>query len=223
MGQSKEVLEAMAEALEEMVRAILHPGCPWRSVPHVVHYIADKAKELRARASATAEEVAEPGDWQALKEAAQKATPGPWAYMPQGDSNEYGIGVIVPRVGSIEPLTRYQEHDDTVIVEPVAPDVMGHANAKFIALANPATILRLLAELESRSTSPSDDARDAERYRWLRLFPTNFAREEWGRYGAGLELDKVYVNSGDRLDAAIDIAIKDLSWQAKYAAIKVKE
>ena len=60
MGQSKEVLEAMAEALEEMVRAILHPGCPWRSVPHVVHYIADKAKELRARASATADEVAEP-------------------------------------------------------------------------------------------------------------------------------------------------------------------
>ena len=60
MIQSKEVLIAQAEALEEMVRAILHPGCPWRSVPHVVHYIADKAKELRARASATADEVAEP-------------------------------------------------------------------------------------------------------------------------------------------------------------------
>ena len=204
MSQSKEVLEAQAEALEEMVRAILHPGCPWRSVPHVVHYIADKAKELRARASATAEEVAEPGDWQALKEAAQKATPGPWKSKHHGVFTEHCSAIC--HVSATRGKYEWEE-----------------VNRDYIALANPSTILRLLAELESRSTSPSDDARDAERYRWLRLFPTNFAREEWGRYGAGLELDKVYVNSGDRLDAAIDIAIKDLSWQAKYAAIKVKE
>ncbi|MBR7634878.1 hypothetical protein [Janthinobacterium lividum] len=51
------------------------------------------------------------------------------------------------------------------------------------------------------------DAKDAERYRWLRQFPTNFATDVWGVYGAGLPLDKTFINQGERLDSAIDAAI----------------
>jgi hypothetical protein len=52
-----------------------------------------------------------------------------------------------------------------------------------------------------------DDKRDAERYRWLRRYPTHFAHEIWGRYGAGLRLDMVFVNTPERLDAVIDAVI----------------
>lgn len=51
------------------------------------------------------------------------------------------------------------------------------------------------------------DAKDAERYRWLRQFPTNFATDVWGVYGAGLPLNKTFINQGERLDSAIDAAI----------------
>lgn len=51
------------------------------------------------------------------------------------------------------------------------------------------------------------DAKDAERYRWLRQFPTNFATDVWGVYGAGLPLDKTFINQSERLDSAIDAAI----------------
>ncbi|KAB8062080.1 hypothetical protein GCN74_03365 [Janthinobacterium sp. FT14W] len=51
------------------------------------------------------------------------------------------------------------------------------------------------------------DTKDAERYRWLRQFPTNFATDVWGVYGAGLPLDKTFINQGERLDSAIDAAI----------------
>lgn len=51
------------------------------------------------------------------------------------------------------------------------------------------------------------DAKDAERYRWLRQFPTNFATDVWGVYGAGLPLDKTFIDQGERLDSAIDTAI----------------
>lgn len=51
------------------------------------------------------------------------------------------------------------------------------------------------------------DAKDAERYRWLRQFPTNFATDVWGVYGAGLPLDKTFISQGERLDSAIDAAI----------------
>lgn len=51
--------------------------------------------------------------------------------------------------------------------------------------------------------------RDAERYRWLRQWPTHFATEVWGRYGAGLPLDKIFVNQPEKLDAAIDAAMEN--------------
>lgn len=50
-------------------------------------------------------------------------------------------------------------------------------------------------------------AADAARYRWLRKFPTHFATEEFGKYGAGLRLDKIYINTPEKLDAAIDEVI----------------
>lgn len=53
----------------------------------------------------------------------------------------------------------------------------------------------------------SEDRRDAERYRWLRQFPTHFGTPVWGIYGAGLPLDRVFIDRAQRLDDAIDAAI----------------
>ena len=61
---------------------------------------------------------------------------------------------------------------------------------------------RLAAEVERLRV-------DAERYRWLRQFPTHFATDAWGVYGAGLPLDRTYIDRTDRLDAAIDAAMKE--------------
>jgi hypothetical protein len=71
-----------------------------------------------------------------------------------------------------------------------------HADCTMAACVNG----RLRAEIEGLR-------KDAERYRWLRQFPTHFAAEEWGRYGAGLPLDRVFVRTPEGLDAAIDTAM----------------
>lgn len=61
-------------------------------------------------------------------------------------------------------------------------------------------------ELDRFTARVAELEKDAERYRWLRQWPTHFADEVWGRYGAGLHIHKVYLNTPERLDAAIDAA-----------------
>lgn len=59
------------------------------------------------------------------------------------------------------------------------------------------------------SAVPEGVAKDAARYRWLRKYPTHFAIDVWGKYGAGLPLDKIYITTPEKLDKAIDAAIKE--------------
>jgi hypothetical protein len=61
----------------------------------------------------------------------------------------------------------------------------------------------------------AQEAKDAQRYRWLRQFPTHFGTPLWGIYGAGLPLDRVFIDRAERLDAAIDAAIAATTDQAR--------
>ncbi|KFB92552.1 hypothetical protein GTGU_04758, partial [Trabulsiella guamensis ATCC 49490] len=71
-------------------------------------------------------------DKQALREAAEKATPGPWRYLKSTPFMDAEI--------SAEKHTR--------VVNLLAGDVTAD-NSNFIAAANPATVLALLYELEA--------------------------------------------------------------------------
>lgn len=87
-----------------------------------------------------------------------KATPGPWAFSPYGDENKCGIGVVMDE--NDEPIAGLDDTEDGIVVESVAPEVEGHANAAIIAAMRNA-LPRLLAML----TPPADAAvREAMEY-----------------------------------------------------------
>lgn len=76
-------------------------------------------------------------DKQALREAAEKATPGLWVYLPKNTSIEYDYGSDDSQ-GSIT----YMDSGDFT-------QKQTDLNGAFIAAANPATVLALLDELEA--------------------------------------------------------------------------
>ena len=139
----------------------------------------------------------------ALKEAALKATPGPWIFQ------SYGKLMTVATVGHVEHYTfgpdcgephmiQYEDHAD-------AED-----DVRFCALANPATVLQLLAENEALRaqaalvlTAPNADTVNADRYLYLR----NLCDENPGGpiVCVGLGDDFEFLRGAD-LDAAIDAA-----------------
>jgi intracellular sulfur oxidation DsrE/DsrF family protein len=82
-----------------------------------------------------------------LKAAAMAATPGPWAYEAYGDTGQYGVGVLLDE--NDEPKSGRQEQGEMLVVESVASLVNGAPNAAFIAVANPAAVLELLAERDA--------------------------------------------------------------------------
>ncbi len=69
----------------------------------------------------------------ALREAAEKATPGAWEVIPDGD---WGCEVV--QKGRAYPVCMCEQDDGEV----------ADANARYIALANPAAVLALLDECE---------------------------------------------------------------------------
>ncbi len=77
-------------------------------------------------------------DKQALREAAEKATPGRWEYYPGNTSIEYNVDSMVEDQGSIV----YVDSGDFT-------QKQTDLNGAFIAAANPATVLALLDELEA--------------------------------------------------------------------------
>ncbi|WP_047716531.1 ead/Ea22-like family protein [Enterobacter chengduensis] len=77
-------------------------------------------------------------DKQALREAAEKATPGLWVYLPKNTSIEYDYGSDDSQ-GSIT----YMDSGDFT-------QKQTDLNGAFIAAANPATVLALLDELEAK-------------------------------------------------------------------------
>lgn len=77
-------------------------------------------------------------DKQALREAAEKATPGSWEYYPGNTSIEYNVDSMDEDQGSIV----YVDSGDFT-------QKQTDLNGTFIAAANPATVLALLDELEA--------------------------------------------------------------------------
>lgn len=75
---------------------------------------------------------------QALREAAEKATPGRWEYYPGNTSIEYNVDSMVEDQGSIV----YVDSGDFIQDQTAR-------NGEFIAAANPATVLALLDDLEA--------------------------------------------------------------------------
>ncbi|QPI13723.1 hypothetical protein SIPHO4S_00027 [Serratia phage Tsm2] len=82
-----------------------------------------------------------------LKAAAMAATPGPWACEAYGDTGQYGVGVLLDE--NDEPKSGRQEQGEMLVMESVASLVNGAPNAAFIAAANPAAVLELLAERDA--------------------------------------------------------------------------
>ncbi|MFB4584462.1 ead/Ea22-like family protein [Enterobacter hormaechei subsp. oharae] len=78
-------------------------------------------------------------DKRALREAAEKATPGRWEYYPGNTSIEYNVDSMVEDQGSIV----YVDSGDFT-------QKQTDLNGTFIAAANPATVLALLDELEAK-------------------------------------------------------------------------
>lgn len=77
-------------------------------------------------------------DKRALREAAEKATPGRWEYYPGNTSIEYNVDSMDEDQGSIV----YVDSGDFT-------QKQTDLNGTFIAAANPATVLALLDELEA--------------------------------------------------------------------------
>ncbi|EMG7937332.1 ead/Ea22-like family protein [Enterobacter hormaechei] len=77
-------------------------------------------------------------DKRALREAAEKATPGRWEYYPGNTSIEYNVDSMDEDQGSIV----YVDSGDFT-------QKQTDLNGAFIAAANPATVLTLLDELEA--------------------------------------------------------------------------
>ncbi|MBX7275471.1 hypothetical protein K2E96_26845 [Pseudomonas sp. ERGC3:05] len=84
----------------------------------------------------------------ALAERADSECQGaPWAYEPHGDTGDYGVGVLVNERGDY--VAGRQESCEMAVVVPIAPEVSSHALAAFIAAANPAAVLALVAECQA--------------------------------------------------------------------------
>ncbi|EML3780407.1 ead/Ea22-like family protein [Enterobacter roggenkampii] len=91
---------------------------------------------------------------QALREAAEEATPGRWEYYPLNTSIEYNVDSMDEDQGSIV----YVDSGDFT-------QKQTDLNGAFIAAANPATILALLDELEAAEERYEDMLRHARSFR----------------------------------------------------------
>ncbi|HBN5338337.1 TPA: ead/Ea22-like family protein [Enterobacter cloacae] len=95
-------------------------------------------------------------DKRALREAAEKATPGVWVYLPKNTSIEYDYGSDDSQ-GSVT----YMDSGDFT-------QKQTDLNGAFIAAANPATVLSLLDELEAKDQLNAELSQKADIYDMLR-------------------------------------------------------
>lgn len=90
-------------------------------------------------------------DKRALREAAEKATPGVWVYLPKNTSIEYDYGSDDSQ-GSVT----YMDSGDFT-------QKQTDLNGAFIAAANPVTVLALLDELEAKDRRIEEEIGRANR------------------------------------------------------------
>ncbi|MCW6946242.1 ead/Ea22-like family protein [Escherichia coli] len=87
-------------------------------------------------------------DYQALREAAEKATCGVWSLEYGEERFDAGDALIHREVAGYIPICRIEgAHSESGFDEDFQMEQQ--ANAEFIAAANPATVLALLGELET--------------------------------------------------------------------------
>ncbi|HAU7835918.1 TPA: ead/Ea22-like family protein, partial [Escherichia coli] len=87
-------------------------------------------------------------DYQALREAAEKATCGVWSLEYGDERFDAGDALIHREVVGYLPICRIEgAHPESGFDEDFQMEQQ--ANAEFIAAANPATVLALLGELEA--------------------------------------------------------------------------
>lgn len=87
-------------------------------------------------------------DYQALREAAEKATCGVWSLEYGEERFDAGDALIHREVVGYLPICRIEgAHPESGFDEDFQMEQQ--ANAEFIAAANPATVLALLGELET--------------------------------------------------------------------------
>ncbi|HAM6726419.1 TPA: ead/Ea22-like family protein, partial [Escherichia coli] len=93
-------------------------------------------------------------NYQALREAAEKATCGEWS-LEYGEGRFDGDDALIHReVAGYIPICRIEgAHPESGFDEDFQMEQQ--ANAEFIAAANPATVLALLDELEAKDSSIS--------------------------------------------------------------------
>lgn len=139
-----------------------------------------------------------------LEDLASAATPGPWKAVDYGSydgkmqqfyvDTSFKKADIFESCGDIEPNNNNSDR--------------GAADMQFVACANPATITALTAELRRLRAENAELAKDAGRYRWLRIAsagnesaePHGLCVELWDT-GSGHEI------SGADLDTSIDTAM----------------
>ncbi|HEI8998088.1 TPA: ead/Ea22-like family protein [Citrobacter koseri] len=95
-------------------------------------------------------------DKRALREAAEKATPGRWEYYPGNTSIEYNVDSMDEDQGSIV----YVDSGDFT-------QKQTDLNGEFIASVNPATVLALLDELEVRDKQVAELVTGRLNLQWI--------------------------------------------------------
>lgn len=149
-------------------------------------------------------------DLKELERLARAATPGPWAINTAGIAKR-GEPFKITEIYVYAPETQ----DDTAIcadvIDPVTQEP-SEANAAYIAAANPAAILSLIAELTRPETTLVSIMRaeleqakkDAERYRWL---TADHADAEMRDLAEDTGIRLRWMSKGSA-DAAIDAAME---------------
>lgn len=105
-------------------------------------------------------------DRQELRRLAEKATPGPWAYDFVGEkSNDWCVGQAVDQNDKLIE-GEVPDSKDFVVIEHVAEMTDGNlSDARYIAAANPNTVIALLDETDSLSSQVQSLNLEVERLR----------------------------------------------------------
>ncbi|MHA0416508.1 ead/Ea22-like family protein [Escherichia coli] len=161
-------------------------------------------------------------DYQALREKAEKATSGEWS-LEYGEGRFDGDDALIHReVAGYIPICRIEgAHPESGFDEDFQMEQQ--ANAEFIAAANPATVLALLDELETKDkrNAELEDLLEAEIKSWMQRYDSaNNRREATEKRNAKLQSENAYIrNRFKELDLLIgkNILVMQaaiIEWQA---------
>ena len=161
-------------------------------------------------------------DYQALRAKAEKATCGEWS-LEYGEGRFDGDDALIHReAAGYIPICRIEgAHPESGFDEDFQMEQQ--ANAEFIAAANPATVLAMLDELETKDkrNAELEDLLEAEIKSWMQRYDSeNNRREAAEKRNAKLQSENAYIrNRFKELDLLIgkNILVMQaaiIEWQA---------